>query len=91
MKTSHILVTILLAVPATAVYAQDDTADAAFKRGEHALKAGRIHEACDAFAASEKLAALEQAVRGVVVRVDRGRVHGKQDRDEDLAGLHGWP
>ena len=57
MKTSHILVTILLAVHATAVHADDDTAVSAFKRGEHAMKAGRIHEACDAFAASEKLAA----------------------------------
>ena len=33
-----------------------DDARAAFERGQAAFKAGRIHEACDAFAASEKLA-----------------------------------
>jgi hypothetical protein len=33
----------------------DDTAESALARGKVALKAGRIHEACDAFEASSKL------------------------------------
>src|SRR5258706_1368347 len=37
--------------------AEDEPADAALKRGQSALKAGRVHEACGAFEASDKLAA----------------------------------
>lgn len=39
-----------------AAIASAETADEAAARGKQALKAGRIHEACDAFAASDKLA-----------------------------------
>jgi hypothetical protein len=39
-----------------AALASAETADEAAARGKHALKAGRIHEACDAFATSDKLA-----------------------------------
>jgi hypothetical protein len=34
-----------------------ETADQALKRGQAAYKAGRVHEACDAYATSDKLAA----------------------------------
>ena len=44
------------AILAHAALASADTADEAAARGRKALKAGRIHEACAAFAASDKLA-----------------------------------
>lgn len=46
---------LLIIVLCHAGIAAADDARAAFDRGQAALKAGRIHEACDAFAASEKL------------------------------------
>lgn len=51
------LTRIILAalVLAPAVAAADDDAASAYKRGQTALRAGRIHEACDAFEASAKL------------------------------------
>src|SRR5262252_8503741 len=48
--------TILLLVTISSVAFADD-ADSAFQRGQAAMKAGRVHEACDAFAKSEQLAA----------------------------------
>ena len=42
-------------VSTSAARADDETAEAALKRGQSALKAGRVHEACLAFEASEKL------------------------------------
>jgi hypothetical protein len=39
----------------TVAHADDETADAAYKRGAAALRAGRIHEACQAFEASDKI------------------------------------
>ncbi len=48
--------TILLLVTISSVAFADD-ADSAFQRGRTAMKAGRIHEACDAYAQSEQLAA----------------------------------
>src|SRR4029077_12541773 len=57
MKTSQLLVTIMLVAHAGIAAADDDTAVSAFQHGQAAFKAGRIHEACDAYAASEKLAA----------------------------------
>lgn len=47
---------IIAALLARATFASADTAGEAAARGRKALKAGRIHEACDAFAASDKLA-----------------------------------
>lgn len=40
-----------------AIARAEETADGALKRGQAALKAGRVHDACDAFAASVKLEA----------------------------------
>jgi len=49
---------VLVMLPAAIAAAEpNDSARASFERGQAALKAGRVHEACDAFAASEKLAA----------------------------------
>jgi hypothetical protein len=48
---------IFLATTLLAGVASAETADEAMKRGQTAYKAGRIHEACDAFAASDQLAA----------------------------------
>jgi hypothetical protein len=48
--------TILLLVTISSVAFADD-ADSAFQRGQSAMKAGRVHEACDAYAKSEQLAA----------------------------------
>jgi len=53
MTRSFLLAAILLS-PAFAL-ADTESADAAYRRGQAALKAGRIHEACDALAASDKL------------------------------------
>jgi hypothetical protein len=50
--------TIILASTLARVAAADsaETADQALKRGQAAYKAGRVHEACDAYATSDKLA-----------------------------------
>jgi hypothetical protein len=50
--------TIILAGTLARIAAADsgETADQALKRGQAAYKAGRIHEACDAYATSDKLA-----------------------------------
>ncbi|MEO8550923.1 MAG: hypothetical protein ABI678_13150 [Kofleriaceae bacterium] len=48
---------IFLATTLLTGIASAETAGEAMKRGQTAYKAGRIHEACDAFAASDKLAA----------------------------------
>ena len=53
--TTRALIAAVLLAPAAIAWAE--TGDAAFKRGQAAFKAGRIHEACEAFAASEKLEA----------------------------------
>ena len=55
MKTTFLIATTLLATAGIA--SADESAADALKRGHAAYKAGRIHEACDAYAASEKLAA----------------------------------
>jgi hypothetical protein len=51
--------TIILASTLARIAAADsgETADQALKRGQAAYKAGRVHEACDAYATSDKLAA----------------------------------
>ncbi|HUS30508.1 MAG TPA: hypothetical protein VMZ53_18490 [Kofleriaceae bacterium] len=46
---------ILVALVLSPALAAADDAAAEYKRGQTALKAGRVHEACDAFAASAKL------------------------------------
>ncbi len=50
--------TIILASTLARIAAADsgETADQALKRGQAAYKAGRVHEACDAYATSDKLA-----------------------------------
>ncbi len=53
--TSIFLITCAIAGVASA--SPDDTAESAYKHGQAAIKAGRIHEACEAFAKSEQLAA----------------------------------
>jgi hypothetical protein len=56
-NTARLLATALLLAHAAAATAQpNETADGAFQRGRTAFKAGRIHEACQAYEASEKLA-----------------------------------
>lgn len=55
MKTTFLIATTLLASAGLA--SADESAADALKRGHAAYKAGRIHEACDAYATSEKLAA----------------------------------
>jgi hypothetical protein len=59
-KPTHLLVTAIVLASAAASAQSADTAQAAFKRGHAAMTAGRIHDACDAFAASDKLAAETQ-------------------------------
>ncbi|HET9988741.1 MAG TPA: hypothetical protein VFQ65_09475 [Kofleriaceae bacterium] len=54
MKTTFLIATTLLATAGIA--SADESAADALKRGHAAYKAGRIHEACDAYAASDKLA-----------------------------------
>ncbi|MFT3699954.1 MAG: hypothetical protein QM831_42815 [Kofleriaceae bacterium] len=49
------LVMGILAGVAGIASAQPETAESAQKRAESAMKAGRVHEACDAYAASDKL------------------------------------
>lgn len=51
---------IFIATTLLAGVASAETADEALKRGQTAYKAGRIHEACEAFAASDKLAAASE-------------------------------
>jgi hypothetical protein len=55
MKTTFLIATTLLVTAGIA--SADESAADALKRGHAAYKAGRIHEACDAYATSEKLAA----------------------------------
>jgi len=55
MKMTFLIATTLLATAGIA--SADESAADALKRGHAAYKAGRIHEACDAYATSEKLAA----------------------------------
>lgn len=50
-----ILATAILAH--TGIASADESADAAYKRGQAALKAGRVHQACEAFETSWKLEA----------------------------------
>jgi hypothetical protein len=56
MNTSRLIIA-LVATTRIAAADPDDTADGALKHGQAALKAGRVHEACGAFEASDKLAA----------------------------------
>jgi hypothetical protein len=56
-KTSMKVVIAALLANAPIAWADQETADAAFKRGQAAVKAGRVHEACQAFEASDKLEA----------------------------------
>ena len=51
-RITSLVVAVLLAAPAIAAA---ESADAEYKRGQTALRAGRIVEACDAFASSHKL------------------------------------
>jgi hypothetical protein len=51
-RITSIIVAVLLAAPAIAAA---ESADAEYKRGQTALRAGRIVEACEAFASSHKL------------------------------------
>ena len=55
MKISIQIVTAALLVHSAIAGADDETAAAAFKRGQAALKAKQVHEACDAFTTSERL------------------------------------
>jgi hypothetical protein len=56
--TIKLLVTTTIVAHATIGLADpNDAADTAFKRGQAAFKAGRIHEACEAYEASEQLVA----------------------------------
>lgn len=58
MKPTRLVVLLSVAGGIGVAVAQpDETAASAFKRGQAALKAGRVHEACAAFEASDKLAA----------------------------------
>jgi hypothetical protein len=52
MKSLFIATALLMA---TRLASADDTAESALERGNAALKAGRIHEACEAFETSVKL------------------------------------
>jgi hypothetical protein len=59
MKTMNTPAKLLLStvlLTQAAIASADDSAAAAMKRGNAALKAGRVHEACQAFEASDKLA-----------------------------------
>jgi hypothetical protein len=53
--TRIIIATTLLGSAGIAAADSGETADAAYARGQSAYHAGRVHEACDAFAASDKL------------------------------------
>ena len=57
MKTTKWMMLVALVAPAAARASAEETADEAFARGQSALKSGRVHQACDAFEASEKLKA----------------------------------
>src|SRR5580704_6862188 len=52
-----VIATTLLARAGIGSADPNDTAESAFARGQAALKAGRIHQACDAYETSDKLAA----------------------------------
>ena len=54
-SAKFLIAAALLAHASLAAAGPDETADSAFKRGQAALKAGRIHDACNAFEASAKL------------------------------------
>ncbi len=54
-STRLLLAATLLANASVAAADPDDTAAGALKHGQTALRAGRVHEACQAFEASEKL------------------------------------
>jgi len=56
-KTAITAAIVALLAHATDARADSETADAAFKRGQAAIKAGRIHDGCQAFEASDKLEA----------------------------------
>lgn len=53
VKTAKLICVVVSLVPALAL--ADESASDAFARGQTAMKAGRVHEACQAFEASEKL------------------------------------
>jgi hypothetical protein len=55
MKISIQIVTAALLVHAAIAGADDETAAAAFKRGQAALKAKQVREACEAFTTSQRL------------------------------------
>ena len=57
MKTTKWMMLVALVAPAAARAGAEETADEAFARGQSALKSGRVHQACEAFEASEKLEA----------------------------------
>lgn len=63
MTRTTILAGALLAASATTVFADD--ADDAYQRGRSAFKAGRVHEACQAFEASERLAPKNQTEKSL--------------------------
>jgi hypothetical protein len=53
--TNIIIATTLLGSAGIAAADSGETAEAAYARGQSAYHAGRVHEACDAFAASDRL------------------------------------
>jgi hypothetical protein len=53
----------------------NDTAASAAKRGQAALEAGRVHEACEAFAASEKLEAKPETELGLADCLEQDGKH----------------
>ena len=66
MRTRSILILTIVATSSLAAAGPDETpAAAAARRGRAAWKAGRIHEACEAFAASEKLEASLETERSL--------------------------
>jgi len=56
MKHGRLILTLLVAHASVVAAGPDDTAEAALKHANAAFKAGRIHEACDAYATADRLA-----------------------------------
>ncbi|HEY5922794.1 MAG TPA: hypothetical protein VIV11_14045 [Kofleriaceae bacterium] len=63
--TKLLIAAALLAHTSLAFANSNETAESAFKRAQAALKAGRIHEACEAFEASAKLEATIETELGL--------------------------
>ena len=65
MHTRSLVILTILANASLVSAGPDETAAAAARRGHAAWKAGRIHEACEAFAASEQLEARVETERSL--------------------------